>query len=126
MRTTTYFIRNSDNGTGPALWRRAGLAPAQELAEGIENMQVLYGEDIDANQTPDFYRTAAAVGDWTQVVSLQVALLAAGTQGRVADVDTRVFNLLGVNVDPTLMGTVNDGRLRRVVTFTVAMRNRVT
>ena len=126
MRTTTYFIRNSDNGTGPALWRRAGLAPAQELAEGIENMQVLYGEDIDANQTPDVYRTAGAVVDWTQVVSLQVALLAAGTQGRVADADTRIFNLLGENVDPTLGGSVNDGRLRRVVTFTVAMRNRVT
>ena len=126
MRTTTYFIRNSDNGTGPALWRRAGLAPAQELAEGIENMQVLYGEDDDANQTPDNYRTADAVVDWTQVVSVQVALLAASTQGRVADADDRVFNLLGEDVDPTQGGTVDDGRLRRVLTFTVAMRNRVT
>ena len=112
MRTTTYF--------------RAGLAPAQELAEGIENMQVLYGEDDDANQTPDNYRTADAVVDWTQVVSVQVALLAASTQGRVADADDRVFNLLGEDVDPTQGGTVDDGRLRRVVTFTVAMRNRVT
>jgi type IV pilus assembly protein PilW len=126
MRTTSYFIANSANGTGPALWRRMGLAPAQELAEGIENMQVLYGEDDDANQTPDIYRTADAVVDWTQVVSVRVALLAAGTQGMVADEDDRVFDLLGEDVDPTQGGAVNDGRLRRVVTFTVAMRNRLT
>ncbi len=127
MRTTTYYISESANGTGPALWRRVGLDPAQELAEGIENMQVLYGEDTDANQTPDVYRTADAVTDWTQVVSLQVALLAAGTQDRVADADLRTFTLLNEVVDPTAGGTLpSDGRLRRVITFTVAMRNRVS
>jgi type IV pilus assembly protein PilW len=127
LRTTTYFIRQSTNGTGPALWRRVGLAAPQELAEGIEDMQVLYGEDTDGNQSPDVYRTAAAVADWTQVVSLKVALLAAGTQDRVADEDTRTFNLLGKVVDPTVGGTQpSDGRLRRVVTFTVAMRNRLS
>jgi len=127
LRTTTYYIRQSESGTGPALWRRVGLADPQELAEGIENMQVLYGEDTDANQSPDVYRTADAVGDWSQVVSLQVALLAAGTQDRVADADPRTFNLLGVEVDPTAGGAnPPDGRLRRVLTFTVAMRNRVS
>lgn len=127
LRTTTYYIRESANGTGPALWRRAGLEPAQELAEGIENMQVLYGEDTDGDQAPDVYRTAAAVSNWTQVVSLQVALLAAGTQDRVADADDRTFTLLDETVDPTVGGTVpSDGRLRRVLTFTVAMRNRLS
>ena len=127
LRTTTYFIRESDSGTGPALWRRVGLDPPQELAEGIENMQVLYGEDTDGNQSPNVYRTADAVGDWSQVVSLQVALLAAGTQDRVADADPRTFDLLGEVVDPTDGGAVeSDGRLRRVLTFTVAMRNRVS
>jgi type IV pilus assembly protein PilW len=127
LRTTTYYISESANGTGPALWRRVGLAPAQELAEGIENMQVLYGEDTDGDQSPDFYRTAAAVADWTQVVSLQVALLAAGTQDRVADADPRTFTLLDEVVDPTAGGVVpSDGRLRRVLTFTVAMRNRLS
>ena len=121
LRTTTYFISPSASLTGPALWRQVGDAPAQELAEGIENMQVLYGEDMDADQTPDVYRTADAVTDWTQVVSLQVALLAAGTQDRVADADTRAFTLLNEVVDP-----IADGRLRRVITFTVAMRNRVS
>lgn len=127
MRTTTYFIRESANGTGPALWRRVGLENPQELAEGIENMQVLYGEDTDGDQAPDDYRTADAVTDWTQVVSLQVALLAAGTQDRVADADPRTFDLLGEVVDPTDGGNVeSDGRLRRVLSFTVALRNRLS
>jgi len=127
MRTTTYYIRESANGTGPALWRRVGLEDPQELAEGIENMQVLYGEDTDGDQAPDDYRTADAVTDWTQVVSLQVALLAAGTQDRVADADPRTFDLLGEVVDPTDGGAVpSDGRLRRVLSFTVALRNRLS
>jgi type IV pilus assembly protein PilW len=127
MRTTTYYIRESANGTGPALWRRVGLENPQELAEGIENMQVLYGEDTDGDQSPNAYRTADAVTDWTQVVSLQVALLAAGTQDRVADADPRTFNLLGEVVDPTDGGNIeSDGRLRRVLSFTVALRNRLS
>ena len=61
------------------------------------------------------------------MVSLQVALLAAGTQDRVADADERTFTLLDTVVDPTVGGSVpSDGRLRRVLTFTVAMRNRLS
>lgn len=123
VRTTTYFIRNSDNGTGPALWRRSGgVAAPQELAEGIENLQVLYGVDTDGNQTADEYRTAnnVAAADWANVVSLQVALLVAGVTDRVSETDPRTFDLLG-----EVVGPFDDGRLRRVVTFTVALRNRL-
>ena len=123
IRTTTYFIRESDNGTGPALWRRSGgVAPPQELAEGVENMQLLFGVDTDANQTADEYRTAdnVAANQWRNVVSVQVALLVAGVTDRVAESDPRTFTLLDEDVGP-----FDDGRLRRVVTFTVALRNRV-
>ena len=123
IRTTTYYIRNSANGTGPALWRRSGgIAAPQELAEGVENMQLLFGLDTDANQTADEYRAADNVpaNQWRNVVSMQVALLVAGVADGVAEADPRTFTLLGEGVGP-----FDDGRLRRVVTFTVALRNRV-
>jgi type IV pilus assembly protein PilW len=123
IRTTSYFIRESANGTGPALWRRSGdVADPQELAEGIENMQLLFGVDTDANQTADEYRTADAIGaaQWRDVVSVRVALLIAGVTDRVSEADPRTFTLLDEDVGP-----FDDGRLRRVMTFTVALRNKV-
>ncbi|MCL4721736.1 MAG: PilW family protein [Gammaproteobacteria bacterium] len=125
MRTTTYYIRASAAGTGPALWRRIGLSAPEELAEGIENLQVLYGVDADGDQSPDDYVTADAVGDWTRVVSLQVGLLAAGTQDNAGDTDTRTFQLLDKDVDPVADG-LSDRRVRRAMTFTVALRNRLS
>ena len=65
------------------------------------------------------------------MVSVQVALLVAGvteivpgsdppTFARIAESDPRTFTLLDEDVGP-----FDDGRLRRVVTFTIALRNRV-
>jgi type IV pilus assembly protein PilW len=121
LRTTSYFIAPSVAGTGPALWRRDGDAAAVELAAGIENLQVLYGEDTDGNRAPDAYVAADAVVDWRRVVSIQVALLVAGVQDNVAEGDPREFTLLD-----EVVGPFTDGRLRRVINFTVALRNRLT
>ncbi|MCL4790484.1 MAG: PilW family protein [Gammaproteobacteria bacterium] len=122
LRTTTYFIRENDQGIA-GLWRRVGDGEPQELAEGVENMQVLYGEDtIGADQVPDVYRTADAVVNWNNVVSLQVALLVSSVRENVADEDPRTFVLL----DEAAVGPFADGRLRQVVSFTVAMRNRLS
>jgi type IV pilus assembly protein PilW len=132
LRTTTYFIRNNAAGM-PGLWRRIGDGPPQELAEGVENMQVLYGVDTDGSndRAPDAYVTAAEVqaaellaanGRWADVVSLQVALLVSSTRENVADADNRAFTLL----TEAAVGPFADGRLRQVVSFTVAVRNRLS
>ena len=122
VRTTSYFIRNNDDGI-PGLWRRIGDGDPQELAEGVEDMQILYGEDtIGADQVPDVYRAADTVANWNNVVSLQVALLVSSVRERVADTDPRTFVLL----NEAAVGPFTDGRLRQVVSFTVAMRNRLS
>lgn len=118
VRTTSYFIAPSTAGAGLALWRRDGQGDAVELAQGVENMQVLYGENVGGSR---IYRTADEVDDWQNVVSLQVSLLVAGVQERATDADPREFNLLG-----EVVGPFDDGRLRRVVNFTVALRNRLS
>jgi type IV pilus assembly protein PilW len=125
LQTTSYFIAPSSDDTDEtnrrSLWRQVGDQDPQELAQGIENLQVLYGEDTDGDQSPDEFRTAANVADWRNVVSLRVALLASGSRDAVVEEDTREFDLLGASAGP-----FDDGRLRRVVTFSVALRNRLS
>lgn len=119
--TAHYFIRDSAAGTGPALWKRVGPAqPGEELVEGIENLQLLYGEDSDGDWAPDAYRKANEVTDWSRVVAVRVALLAVGVGETLAESDPRTFRLLD-----TVVGPFNDRRLRRVITFTVTLRSRL-
>ena len=47
----------------------------QPLPEGVEDMQVLYGIDQNGDGVADRYVNADNVGNWSQVVSIQVALL---------------------------------------------------
>lgn len=121
LSTISYFIRDSANGTGPALWRRINLNAAEELVEGIENMQVQYGEDTDGDAVPDAYRTANSVVNWRNVNTVRVALLAVGVgESQTSLSDSRQYILLDRTVGP-----FNDKRLRRVVTVTISLRNRL-
>ncbi len=47
----------------------------QIIAEGIENMEIIYGVDSDADGVANRYYTAANVSDWTSVVSAKITLL---------------------------------------------------
>jgi type IV pilus assembly protein PilW len=121
ISTVSYFIRDSASGTGPALWRRIGNAQEQELVEGIDNMQVLYGEDTDGDQVPDAYRTANSVVDWRNVTVARVALLATGLERSLDEPDPRTFTLLD-----QVVGPFGDQKLRRVISVTVSLRNRLS
>jgi len=79
---------------------------ADGVVEGIENMQILYGADTDANGTPNYYVAAGTVGlDMAQVVSIRI-------------------NLTARTLENTLT-TTGDGRIRRNFTSTIAVRNRL-
>lgn len=120
IRTVSYFIRNSARGTGPALWRRVGSDPPEEMAEGVENMQALYGEDTDNDQVPDAWRKASAVTQWRNVTAVRIGLLVAGPANNAGEPDSRSFVVLDEN-----LGARNDRRVRSVLTTTVALRNRL-
>jgi len=93
----------------------------QPLIEGVENMQILYGEDTDGDSTVDVYRTATDVTAWPQVVAVRIGLLLR-TIDEIpdADLDTATYNVNGTVIDP-----VDDRRLRRVFTTTISLRNRM-
>ena len=43
----------------------------EELVEGVEDMQLLYGVDEDENGGVDRYQDASEVADWNDVVSVR-------------------------------------------------------
>ncbi|HEC19712.1 MAG TPA: prepilin-type N-terminal cleavage/methylation domain-containing protein, partial [Gammaproteobacteria bacterium] len=97
------------------------------LVENIDNLQVLYGIDSDIDGSANLYVTATEVDagiinagtpDWDRVVSLRLALLVASdTSTNSASKD---FTLLDA---PTI--TKDDGRIYRVFTATIPLRNRI-
>ena len=74
--TYAYFFSNKivNGATMPVLNRYDG-GQVFELVEGVEDMQVSYGEDTDGDRTADVYRDANAVFDWSAVVSTRIHLL---------------------------------------------------
>ena len=70
LNVSRYYIA-AGSKSGTSLYRND-----EELVEGVQDMQLLYGIDStsDANVTPDEYVTAAAVTDWPKVVSVKITL----------------------------------------------------
>ena len=91
----------------------------EEIAEGVENMQVLYGEDVNGDGMPERYVTADRVTDHATVVALKVALLIRSLEEVKPIEESNTFDLLG-----TTITAPDDGRLRYVVTSTVKLRNK--
>lgn len=138
-----YYVANGASGE-PALWRAranaAGQFPAvdrEELVEGIESLQFLYGRDATAvisQATPPsgnvtVQDTALTLADsqneWLRVGLVQVGILArspnpASTTG--AATQDRQPRVLGVRFAPP---ATDDARHRSSYELTVALRNRL-
>jgi type IV pilus assembly protein PilW len=120
LATRTYYVRVNTAGR-PGLWQRVADQNAQELVEGVEELQVVYGMDRDGDGQADEYRRAdavAATGAWGLVVSVRLGLLLVG-DAPVLSPDARIYEVNGESV------TTSDRRLRQVFTTTVALRNRL-
>jgi len=117
LQTVNYFIAAGASGE-PSLFRREFNNAPQELIEGVEDLQVLYGVDTDNDKYPNQYQAADAVVDFHDVVAVRVMLLVRSIDDNVTDTpQTYTFN--GATV------TANDRRLRQVFSSTVALRNRI-
>ena len=115
MATSSFSIANGADGQ-PALFCNG----ANESVPGVQNMQILYGEDTSGDLIADRYVNVAAVANPENVVSVRLALLfqTPGAQAGTT-VDTKTYDLLG-----TVVGPFNDMRVRRLLVLTVNLRNR--
>ncbi len=116
IATHVYYLRTNPDGR-PALYRKAGAAAAEEVVEGVENMQIQYGEDTNGDLNADVYRGADAVADWNKVVSARVSLLMQTIDDNVAS-QPQPYTYNGATTTPT------DRRLRQVYSTVIALRNR--
>lgn len=99
---------------------------SQELIEGVENMQILYGMDTTGDRVADTYLKASNVTSWPNVVSVRLALLMRTIERNTQiDPDTAVHSMLGGSGGGgATVGPVNDYHRRRVFTTTIQIRNR--
>lgn len=134
LQGTLFWVGKRGNvATNPPALFRARLAAngtagvAEELIEGVESMQILYGENLDGDvrSTVETYVPADQVGNWLNVISVRISLLMQSVEdGSVPSPQPYTFN--GVNYDGTGGNGAlpADDRVRRVFTSTINLRNR--
>ena len=129
LQGVRYYVANNSAGI-PALHRTTIAVVAgsltedtNELFEGVENLQFLYGIDNNADDVPDVYVNAGDTGlvldtDWRNVVSVRIGLLMRTPVPIGQAASYTVPDLLDV-----AQGTYNDNFRRRVFITTAAVRN---
>lgn len=110
---TVFSIGPGSEGQ-PALFRN-GL----EFLDGIEDLQIVYGEDSDGSGVANYYVPADQVIDMADVISIRFAVVARSYDDNLTDGLTQNYSVLGNNV------VAGDSRLRQVYTSTVTIRNRL-
>jgi type IV pilus assembly protein PilW len=117
LQSAVYYVSTaSSTAGGTSLWRRSsGNGAPEELAEGVENLQFLFGV---ADGSDFVYRSADEITDWSQVKSVSIALLVRSTSQYGTDPDNGSYQLL----DETITAP-GDRHLRQVFMTTVGIRN---
>jgi len=129
-----YIANDPANNNEPTLFcdnNFGGAANPKALIPGVESMQILWGEDTDADGAPNYYVPISSVVNKSNVVVLRISLL------------MRTFNQVGVAVDgktyqhfgpdypnyATDLGAQfvapADLRIRRIFSTTIGARNRL-
>ena len=131
--TMFYVGKRGDVATNPpALFRRrlnqtAGAGNAEELVEGIESLQILYGVNLDNDnkKTVDAYISANLVPDWSRVISVRISVLVQSIENNMLPAPAAyTFNGVTYNGAGANGALPADTRLRRVFTSTITLRNR--
>lgn len=132
--TRVYFVGTGAGGK-PALFvystncgLSAGCSANQaEVVEGVESMQILYGEDTNQDGTIERFLSADNVVDFRGVRAVKLSLLVRSTDGRANPNPNRTLTALdqAYNLNgQTFIVPPEDGNLRFVNSTTVDLPNR--
>jgi len=126
--TSIYYIGRRGNvaTNPPALFRKelagttggGSIAVSQELLEGVERMNVMFGEDTDNNRVADQYKRANNVTNFANVLNARVGILVRTVATVESQPDPKTYDVAGVSYGP-----VNDKYRRQVYNSTISLRN---
>ncbi|MGD8594164.1 MAG: PilW family protein [Gammaproteobacteria bacterium] len=112
MVSHLYYLGTNSAGV-PALFRASlgnnGAIITEELVEGVEDLQLMYGEDTNDDGVVNVYVDSAAVADFTKVLNIRLTVTVRTIEDNIASQIT----------------AAGDKRLRRTFTTSVTIRNRV-
>jgi type IV pilus assembly protein PilW len=124
LETIIYWVANDPVTNEPGLYRRIGLNAAERLIDGVQALQVSYGEDtVNGDRIVDLYRGANTVVNWNSIISVNVALLIRSEEYGAAQ-DAKTYQVLPGAAGGQLLGAFNDRRQRLMFSTSVALRNR--
>lgn len=136
FESVDYFVRDTGRDTAGgrpinALYMRrlvAGsggvTAAALELVEGVEDMQISYGVDINDDRAVDEYRSGAAVTDWVDVLSVRISLLLVATEENIVGKTGSENAQSIIDINGNVVANT-DGRFRQIFTNVFAIRNKL-
>jgi len=130
-----YYIGKRDDDSPSSLYRvqidGTGDNDPQELVEGIDSLQIIYGIDDTNSRTPNRFISADQIIDWSSVVSVRFSLLARSSDN-TTDIDQgtnpgssstqETYRMLS-HLDMQPNNGDSDNILRYVVNSTVQPRN---
>nr|WP_298144328.1 PilW family protein [uncultured Pseudomonas sp.] len=120
LKSVSYYIGDNAAGNLRSLRRitfTSGAPVDEELIEGVQDMQILYGV-ADGNKQVSSYVTASSVANWDNVVSVRVSLLLVSPDINVVS-ENQTIDFNGSSV------TIDDRRLAQVFSTTIGIRNRL-
>lgn len=137
LSETLYVAADATNSNEPTLFcatSRNGAAATQvALIPGVESLQILYGEDTDADGVINRYVPIGGVSDLGAIKAIWVSAVVRAAGSSSVAPQSQVFNHFGVTYAPANAapsgdaGSVftgpNDSRPRRVLSTIVALRN---
>jgi type IV pilus assembly protein PilW len=144
LSAATYYIRMTSPPAPdlpqPALYRQvlgtttgSPSNSAEELIEGVQDMQLLYGIDTTGDNAVDSYVTASSLttsAAWLQVLGVRVSLLMVSRNDEQGITTQPQQYALDMNGDGDVADTgetviPTDHLLRKVFTTTIAVKNRL-
>lgn len=125
MKSVRYYLEDDDGDGIPALHRLIvspssgnGVISAQKLVDGVDSLQITYGEDTSGNGVPDTYTDADTVGEWGNISTVRIGLLLNTVDEYGQQINDTSYSVNGEN-----FAAANDRRRRRLFTTTVLLRN---